>query len=330
MNWRALAALVCGLVLAAPQGRAAEYPTRTIKLIVPYAAGGPTDVLGRLVGDYLSRELKQPVVVENKAGAQGAIGAEAAARAEPDGYTLFFTAASIFVLNPQLYKKLPYDPAKDFRMMALITDLPVIMEVNPSVPAKTVAEFVAYAKQNPGKLNFGSAGTGGTIHLAGEMFKQMAGVDMVHVAYKGAGPALTDLLSGNIQLMFDTVGTALPPVKAGLLRPLAVSSAQRIPELPDVPTMAESGYPDYAVSVWYGVAAPSKLPDEVARKLDASLDQALSDDVFRASLEKVGFPLLRPRSQAEIDKFIETDRARWAARDQDPQHLTGLGNGSGK
>ena len=202
------------------RAQAAEYPTRPIKLVVPYAAGGPTDVLGRLVGDYLGRDLKQPVVVENKAGAQGAIGAEAAARSEPDGYTLFFTAASIFVLNPLLYKKLPYDPVKDFRMLAIITDLPVIMEVNPSVPAKTVAEFVAYAKQNPGKLNFGSAGTGGTIHLAGEMFKQMAGIDMVHVAYKGAGPALTDLLSGNIQLMFDTLGTALPPIKAGLLRPL--------------------------------------------------------------------------------------------------------------
>jgi tripartite-type tricarboxylate transporter receptor subunit TctC len=208
MNWRAVAALVCGLVVAAPHGRAAEYPTRAIKLIVPYPAGGPTDVLARMVGEYLSRDLRQPVVVENKAGAQGAIGAEA--RAEPDGYTLFFTAASIFVLNPQLYKKLPYDPEKDLRVLALVTDLPVIMEVNPSVPAKTVAEFVAYAKQNPGKLNFGSAGTGSTTHLAGEMFKQMAGVDMVHIAYKGAGPALTDLLSANIQLMFDTVGTALP------------------------------------------------------------------------------------------------------------------------
>ena len=196
MNWLKLSALACSSRLAAaPPAHAAEYPMRPIKLIVPYAAGGPTDVLGRMVGEYLSRDLKQPVVVENKAGAQGAIGAEAAARSEPDGYTLFFTAASIFVLNPMLYKKLPYDPARDFRMLALITDLPVVMEVHPSVPAKTVAEFVAYAKQNPGKLNFGSAGTGGTIHLAGEMFKQMAGVDMVHVAYKGAGPALTDLLS---------------------------------------------------------------------------------------------------------------------------------------
>jgi tripartite-type tricarboxylate transporter receptor subunit TctC len=311
MKWRAISALFLTIV-AAPLARAADYPTRPIKLVVPYAAGGPTDVLGRLVGEYLGRDLKQPVIVENKAGAQGAIGAEAVARADPDGYTLFVTAASIFVLNPLLYKKLNYDPVRDFHMLALITDLPVVMEVHPSVPAKTVAEFVAYARQNPGKLNFGSAGTGGTIHLAGEMFKQMAGVDLVHVPYKGAGPALTDLLSGNIQLMFDTLGTALPPVKAGSLRALGVSSAQRIPDLPDVPTIAESGYPDYSVSVWYGISAPSKVPDDVAQKISASLDRALNDDAFRASLDKIGFPPLKPKSEAEIDKFIESDRARWA------------------
>ena len=224
-------------------------------------------MLGRLVAEYLGRDLKQAAVVENKAGAQGAIGAETVARSEPDGYTLLVTAASIFVLNPMLYKKLSYDPVKDFRMLALVTDLPVVMEVHPSVPAKTVAEFVAYAKQNPGKLTFGSAGIGGTIHLAGEMFKQMTGVDIVHVPYKGAGPALTDLLGGNIQLMFDTLGTALPPVKSGLLRALGVSSRERIPDLPDVPTIAESGYPDYSVSVWYGVAAPAKVPEEIAQKI---------------------------------------------------------------
>ena len=190
---------VVAALFAASSSRAAEFPARPIKLVVPYAAGGPTDVLGRLVAEFLGRDLKQAVFVETKAGAQGAIGAEAVARSDPDGYTLFVTAASIIVLNPMLYKKLPYDPVRDFRMLALVTDLPVVMEVHPSVPAKTVAEFVAYAKQNPGKINFGSAGTGGTIHLAGEMFKQMAGVDMVHVPYKGAGPALTDLLSGNIQ-----------------------------------------------------------------------------------------------------------------------------------
>jgi tripartite-type tricarboxylate transporter receptor subunit TctC len=303
---------VVAALFAASSSRAAEFPTRPIKLVVPYAAGGPTDVLGRLVAEFLGRDLKQAVFVENKAGAQGAIGAEAVARSDPDGYTLFVTAASIIVLNPMLYKKLPYDPVRDFRMLALVTDLPVVMEVHPSVPARTVAEFVAYAKQNPGKINFGSAGTGGTIHLAGEMFKQMAGVDMVHVPYKGAGPALTDLLSGNIQVMFDTLSTALPPVKSGLVRPLGVSSAQRSPDLPDVPTIAESGYPDYRVSVWYGIAAPAKLPDEIAQKISASLDRALNDDAFRASLEKIGFPVFRPRSAAAITEFIDADRARWS------------------
>nr|QIG99149.1 tripartite tricarboxylate transporter substrate binding protein [Bradyrhizobium sp. 6(2017)] len=300
------------MLVAALPAPAADYPARPIKLVVPYAAGGPTDVLGRIVGEYLGRDLKQVVVVENKAGAQGAIGAEAVARSDPDGYTLFVTAASIFVLNPLLYKKLPYEPTRDFRLLAVITDAPMIMEVHPSVPATTIAEFVAYAKKNPGKLNFGSAGTGGTVHLAGEMFKQMAGVEMTHVPYKGAGPALTDLLSGNIQLMFDTLGTALPPVKSGMLHALGVSSTERISDLPDLPTIAESGYPDYAVSVWYGIAAPSKVPDEIADKIKASLDRALNDEAFRASLVKIGFPPLRPKSQAEIDKYVGADRARWA------------------
>jgi len=317
MRFRVHAALVSGLVITAmavtaPLARAAEYPTRVIKLVVPYAAGGPTDVLARLVADYLGRDLKQTTIVENKPGAQGAIAAEAVARAEPDGYTLFVTAASIMVLNPLLYKKLSYDPQKDLRMLTVVTDLPVVMEVHPSVPAKTVKEFVAYAKANPGKLNFGSAGTGGTIHLAGEMFKQIAGVDMTHVPYKGAGPALTDLLSGNIQVMFDTLSTALPPVKAGLLRPLGVSSKERSPDLPDVPTVIESGYPDYQVGVWFGLAGSSKLPDDVVKTVMASMDRALNDTAFRASLEKIGFPVLRPKTVKEINEFVDEDRARWS------------------
>ena len=317
MTSRLRSALLSNLVIiatsvATPLAHAAEYPTRAIKLVVPYAAGGPTDVLARLVADYLGRDLKQTTVVENKPGAQGAIAAEMVSRAEPDGYTLFVTAASIMVLNPQLYKKLPYDPQKDLRMLTVVTDLPVVMEVHPSVPAKTVKEFVAYAKANPGKLNFGSAGTGGTTHLAGEMFKQIAGVEMTHVPYKGAGPALTDLLSGNIQVMFDTLSTALPPVKGGLLRPLGVSSKERSPDLLDVPTVIESGYPDYQVGVWFGLAGSSKLPDEVVTKVMASMDKALNDPAFRASLEKIGFPVLKPKTVAEINQFVDEDRARWS------------------
>jgi tripartite-type tricarboxylate transporter receptor subunit TctC len=190
MHWPARSILIACLAIVAasavtPDASAAEYPTRPIKLVVPYPPGGPTDILGRVVADFLGKDLKQGTLVENKPGAQGAIGAEMVARADPDGYTLLVAAGSIIVLNPLLYKKLSYDPARDFRMLALMTDFPLLMEVHPSVPAKTVAEFVAYARQNPGKLNFGSAGTGGTIHLAGEMFKRMAGIEMTHVPYKG-------------------------------------------------------------------------------------------------------------------------------------------------
>jgi tripartite-type tricarboxylate transporter receptor subunit TctC len=197
-------------------------------------------------------------------------------------------------------------------VLAVVTDQPSVLEINPSVPAKTVAELVAYAKKNPGKLNFGSAGTGGSTHLAGEMFRQMAGIDMVHIPYKGMAPALTDLISGNIQVLFDSVGTALPPINAGLVRAIAVGSAKRIGQLPDLPTIAESGYPDYVTSTWYGIAAPSNVPDDVLKKLKASLDRALSDDLFRASLDKIGFTPRRPKSQAEIDQFVAADSARWA------------------
>jgi len=311
-------ALIGGLVgvvalFVAAAGHAAEFPARPLRLVVPYAAGGPTDVVGRVVADFLSKDLKQAAFVENKPGAQGAIGSEAVARGDADGYTLLVVSGSMFVLNPMLYKKLAYDPDRDFRTLAVITEDPLVMEVHPSVPAKSVAEFVAYAKQNPGKLSFSSAGTGGVIHLAGEMFKQMAGIEMTHVPYKGAGPAMVDLLAGNVQVMFDSFGTALPAVTAGSLRALGVSSAQRRRELPDVPTMAESGFPDYLVSVWFAIAVPARVPDHVAVILKQSLDRALNDDGFRASLERIGYSVKRPQSAAEITRFIEADRARWSA-----------------
>src|SRR5215813_7391062 len=235
MKWRAGFFALVAALLAVVQAHALDYPTRPIKLVVPYPAGGPTDVLGRLVGDYLGRDLKQTVVIENKGGAQGAIGAEVVAHAEPDGHTLLFTPSSVLELNPMLYKKLAYDPDRELQVLAIVTDLPSIMVVHPSVPAKTVAEFVAYAKQNPGKINFGSAGTGGVGHLSGEIFKHAAGIEMTHVPYKGAGPSLADLIAGHIQLTFETLGTALQPIRAGLLRPLAVSSRERVAALPDLP-----------------------------------------------------------------------------------------------
>jgi tripartite-type tricarboxylate transporter receptor subunit TctC len=316
MNLRTRSALVfCfGIVAAlfAATGSRAEFPTRPIRLVVPYAAGGPTDIFGRLLAEYLGKDLKQAVFVENKAGAQGAIGAEMVARADPDGYTLLATSGSVIVLNPLLYKKLSYDPVKDFRMLALVTEVPVVLCIHPSVPAKTVAEFVAYAKQNPGKLNFGSSGTGSFTHLAAEMFKQMAGIEMTHIAYKGAAPALTDVMSGNIQLMFESVSLALPPVRSGMLRPLGVSSAQRVSDLPDVPTIAESGYPEYFVNVWNGVAVPADLPDDVTRILTDSLDRVMNDSAFRASLQKVGYSALRPRSASAITEFVDADRIRWS------------------
>src|SRR5215471_9726077 len=282
--------LALAAILAAPYAaRGADYPARPIRLVVPYAPGGPTDVLGRMTADYLARDLKQAAFVENKAGAQGAIGADAVAHADPDGYTLLFTASSVIELNPMLYKKLAYDPDHDLQVLAVVTDLPSVMLVHPSVPAKTVAEFVAYAKQNPGKLNFGSAGTGGVGHLSGEIFKQMAGIEMTHVPYKGAGPALADLISGHIQATFETVGTALPPIKAGLVRPLGISSNERMADLPDLPTIAESGYPDYRTTVWYGVAAPAGVPAEVTEAVRASFNRALDDEAFREVLTKAGF-----------------------------------------
>jgi tripartite-type tricarboxylate transporter receptor subunit TctC len=311
-NWDPLCLVFAAMFAAAPMSRAADYPTRPIRLVVPYVAGGPTDTQARLFAEYMARDLKQTVFVENKGGAQGAIGAEAVAHADPDGYTLLFTTSSVVLLNQMLYKKLAYDPDRELRVLGIATDLPMIMIVHPSVPAKTIAEFVDYAKQNPGKLNFGSAGAGSIGQLAGEMFKQTTGVEMTHVPYKGAGAALTDLLSGQIQLMFETVGTALPPVKAGLVRPLGVSSTERIADLPDLPTIAESGYPDYRISVWYGIAAPAKMPETAAQTIRASLNRALGDDAFRASLSRIGFWPLRPLGEAEIKEFMEADRARWS------------------
>jgi len=310
-KWALIWLAFTAMLAAMPAALAADYPTRPIKFVVPYVAGGPTDAQARIFAEYLSRDLKQSVFVENKGGAQGAIGAEAVAHGDADGYTMLFTTSSVIELNPVLYKKLAYDPDRELRILGILSDVPMIMIVHPSVPAKTIAEFVDYAKKNPGKLNFCSPGNGSIGQLAGEMFKQMAGIEMTHVPYKGAGAAMTDLLSGQIQVMFESVGISLPPAQAGLVRPLGVSAAGRITELPDLPTIAESGYPDYRVSVWYGIAAPVKMPAEAAQKISASMNRALDDDAFRTSLIKAGFAPLKARNEASIKEYVDADRARW-------------------
>ncbi len=290
----------------------------------------PPICLGGTLADYLAKDLKQSVFVENKGGAQGAIGAEAVARAAPDGYTLLATSGSVITVNPFLYKKLAYDPPRDFRMLALVTTVPMVLCVNPAVPAKTVAEFVAYAKQNPGKLNYGSSGSGSFSHLAAEMFKQMAGIEMTHVAYKGAHPALTDVMSGNIQLMFESVSQALPLMRAGALRGIGISSTERNADVPDLPTIAESGYPDFRISVWNGVAVPAAVPDDIAQKLTDSLNRALADDMFRASLAKLGYGAFRPQGPDVIAAFIDAERARWSSLIRTQNISVGIIHGSRK
>ena len=307
--------LIAGFAVAllATNANAVDYPTRPIKLVVPYAAGGPTDMLGRLIGEYLGRDLKQPVIVENKAGAQGAIGAEAVARSEPDGYTLFVTAASIIVLNPMLYKKLSYDPVRDFRMLALVTDLPVVMEVHPSVPAKNVAEFVAYAKQNPGKINFGSAGTGGTIHLAGEMFKQIAGVDMVHVPYRGGPLALNDLNGGHLDTIIEVYPVVMEQIRSGAIKGLAVSSATRLPSLPDLPTFEEAGVPGIVLTGWLGIYGPPKMPDDVRNKLGEAIVEVVNQPDIQKKFRDIGFEPMIGQGVKEFIAHHEAEVKRWVA-----------------
>ena len=267
--------LVFLLALAWAHVATAAYPDRPIKLIVPFAPGGGNDTVARLVSERLGSELGQPVIVDNRPGAGGVIGAEAAARAPADGYTLFLGGVGSHAINPNLHKDLSYDPIKDFAPITLVASAPLILVVHPSVPANSVKELVALAKAQPGKLNYASNGNGSSSHLAAVMFASLTGVDMVHVPYKGLSPALTDLLSGQVQLMFSSVVAILPHVQAGKLRALSVTSAKRIPALPNVPTVAESGVKGYDVILWHGLIGPKGLPKTVVDRINAEATKAL-------------------------------------------------------
>jgi len=305
---RALAALALIALLPAGHARAAGYPDHPVRIIVGYPPGGSTDIAARLFGQWLSEKLHQQFIVENKPGAGNNIATEFATKAAPDGYTLFL-ANPANTINATLYKHLRFNFLNDMAPVAGFVRVPNVMEVNPSVPAKTVAEFIAYVKANPDKINIASSGNGTSIHLSGELFKMMTGLKMQHVPYKGSAPMLTDLLAGQVQVTFDNLPSSIGHIKAGKLRALAVTTATRSPELPDVPTVAET-VPGYEASAFFGLVAPKGTPPEVIAILNKEINAALNDPGMQAKLKQLGGTPI-PGSAADFGKLLADETAKW-------------------
>ncbi|KQP11686.1 tripartite tricarboxylate transporter substrate binding protein [Pseudorhodoferax sp. Leaf265] len=303
-----LAAVVLAVGSASAQTPAPAWPTKPVRIVVPFSAGAATDLISRQLGTGLAKALGQAFVVENKPGAAAMIGSDAAARAPGDGYTLLMSGPASMVTNRFLYKKLSYDPDA-FAKVAVVAITPNVLLSHPSLPFKTVPEMVAYAKANPGKLTYASFGAGTTSHMAGEMLRQQAGIDIVHVPYKGAGEAIPALLSGQVAMYFDTIMTALPQVKAGKLNPLGVSSATRSAMAPEIPTIAEQGYPGYDIAPWYGIVASPGTPQPIVARLNAEINKLLQDAAFRDSLAATG---AEPRggSVADFEAFVRNEVPR--------------------
>ncbi|MDM0002575.1 tripartite tricarboxylate transporter substrate binding protein [Variovorax sp. J22P240] len=292
----------------ASASNAQDFPTKPIRLIAPFAAGASTDLLARTVAQSMSKDLGQPVIVENKPGAGGILAAEQVARAAPDGYTFLLTSAGIVTMNQHIYPRLPYDPIKDFTPLTIAVRMPIVTVVHPSLRVRNVQDLLAYAKANPGKLNYGSAGTGTSQHLAGELFKSMANVSMLHIPYKGGAPAMNDLLAGQVQLMFVQVPSALPQIKAGKIRAIAVGSDKRDPNLPDVPTVSESGVNGYNSDTWYGFVAPSGVAEPIIQKLHASIVKALKENASR--LQEQGY-IVDGGSAKQMGDTIKAESKKW-------------------
>ena len=303
-----LAAGAAALPAVSRIARAQAYPSRPVKLVVGSAAGGPLDIVGRLAGQWLSERLGQQFIVENRPGAGSNIAAEAVVRAMPDGYTLMVAGLSN-AANESLYEKLNFNFIRDIAPVAGIIRTPLIMELNPSFPARTVPEFIAHAKVNPGKINMAGANVGSPGHLAGELFKSMTGLDILYVSYRGSAPALTDLLGGQVHMMFDPLPSSIEHVRAGKLRPLAVTTAARSEALPDTPVMADF-VPGYEASSWYGIAAPKNTPREIIENLNSQINSALADPRNRARLADLGGMLLSG-SPAEFGKLIVDETEKW-------------------
>jgi len=287
-----------------------QWPTRVVKVVVPFAAGGTTDILGRLMAQKLSEEYGQQFIVETKAGAGGNIGADSVAKAEPDGYTFVVGTPGPHVINQYIYKNQPFDGAKDLAAVIVIARVPNLISVNPDVKAKTLAEFIALAKASPGQLSYASPGNGSTGHVATELLKSMAGIDLVHVPYRGSAPALTDVIGGRVEMSLDNLPAVQPHVEGGKLRALAVTTAKRWPELPDVPTVAEAGVPGYEASSWFTIAAPAKVPPEIIAKVNKSVNTYMADKEMIAKMRKLGADPVGG-SPDDMAKLIADENVKW-------------------
>ena len=302
-------ALVFSLVGAAAPSHANEYPTRPVRVIVGFPAGGPTDIVARIIAQSLSERLGQQFIVENRPGAGSNIATQAVITSPPDGYTLLLVSPP-HAINATLYRKLPYNFLEDIMPVAGLANGPNVMEVHPSVPAKTVAEFIEYAKANPGKVSFASAGNGTTIHLSGELFMAMTGIKMQHVPYRGSAPALTDMISGQVQVMFDNVLSSIGHLQSGALRPLAVTSRERLATLPDVPTLAET-VPGYETGTWWGIGVPKGTPADIVEKLNRETNAILAEPKIKTRFAELGSaPLVM--SPGEFGKFLADETEKWA------------------
>ena len=287
------------------------WPTRAITIVVPFSAGGTTDIVARLAGQALSQELGQPVVIDNRPGAGGNIGAQAVARAAADGYTLVMGTVGTHAINPALYKKMPYDHIKDFAPISRVTAVPNVLIANPSQPYKTVKELIAYGKANPDKLTFASSGSGTSIHLAGELFKSMTGITMQHIPYKGSSPALTDLMAGQTNVMFDNLPSAIQFIKAGKLRAIAVTTIKRAPQFPDLPTIDEAGVPGFDAASWFGLLAPANTPPAVIKRIDDALIKVMATtDLKKKIIDQGGEPIAE--TPDKFAAFIQTETVKWA------------------
>jgi tripartite-type tricarboxylate transporter receptor subunit TctC len=307
-NVSMLAALSCASLPFA--AAAQDFPTRVIRLVVPYPPGGPTDVAARIIANAMSAKLGQPIVIENKpGGAAGTVGGRYAASADPDGYTVVMSQVGSLTVAPFLYK-LDYDPIKDFAPIGIVAETPEILTVNPSLPANTVAEFIAYAKSNPAKLDFASPGVGTLPHLLGEQLQLAAGIKLTHVPYRGAGPAVSDLLGGQVQVMFDSTSVMLPHIQAGRLRALAISSAKRITQIPNVPTVAEAGYPQLTESLWTALLAPAATPEPIIQKLNTALNESVKTPEVQKAYANLDV-VTRIVTPQELKTFMGEEVRKW-------------------